>query len=420
VRRRSAIPRGFLLPVRLRRATVLCLAVGVWVTLPPPATHAQNSQQTERTYENVGEVLSSWQVYIETLRDLPQEERVRKSLAFFGWIPWEQICDWCSEGSPGVADPEEESALEQLVDSKLRASAPDVNALADLLTNPDIVAACQRAAVRYISRERERFVGRPEAKILAEAFLMLADSGEPDGGIRFSLERGAICLWASDELMRRMLTHCRSGDRMRMEQGVTMLGQSRDERAADSLVAFVEELAEAGTHPWVLGKALTAAAKTCGPRAFDAIEGIWRTAPDSTLRRAALIALSRTGDWRVHSILLAEYGDSESGIADSTHASTDRRGFYWDLWLMTRLAEEGLIRALREGNDREVALTLQLLDRESRFGRAATGEDLYRALEEVAQSAGEAEKDKRIRQILERFRSYPEPPAVQAAGQRHQ
>lgn len=298
------------------------------------------------------------------------------------------------------------------------ALASDQPASADLLAyiaDPSIAPPCQAAIVEHLIQARVRFEGKPEGRLLAAALLERADAGtDGDLDLRYRLELGAACLWADDGLIKRMMAHCRSGVAPRMEQGIAMLGMAHDPRAGDSLLAYIRALTSTGAHPLVLGKTLQIAAQRLGPGAYHSAEEVFRLTPNASLRRAALLALCRTQDPRAHAVLLGAYADSTSGIADSTHESGERLEFYRDLWLMTRLVEESLIRVLREGTAGEGETAVELADRASRFGPPALPEDFYPALDAWGERAGAAARE-RVRAIVERCRAHPDRPRPQDA-----
>lgn len=401
--------------LRMARSPRFNLAISMLtgLLLAVPATSAQIGSADGRLpvppaarWSSVGELLEDWHAYQRTLTELSREERVAIGLAFFEPLAWSTVLDWCREGHPAAASEEEREALLGIVSSKLRGRGPGVDTLLALLADSGIVSFCQEPVVKYISKNRALFAGKSDGERLARAFLALADSRARTRGVQFQLERGAVCLWDGDELMTRMMAHCRSGDELRMGQGVALLGIALDARATDSLMTFTRSLVETGAHPRVLEKTLVAAGRRGRGRAFEIIRDVFEGTPQAPVRRAALLGLGWTGDQRAHAILLREYADSTTGIVDSTQALSEERGRYWDLWLTTRIAEPSLIEALREGRLEEALLALELIDRQSRYGPPAS-EEIYETLETWAAGASAAERD-RVDQIIRRFRAYPD------------
>ncbi|MBD3236453.1 MAG: hypothetical protein GF330_07105 [Candidatus Eisenbacteria bacterium] len=372
--------------------------------------------ETLAPWSNVAELLADWKTYQRTLAELPREERVAVGLAFFEPLDWGTLIDWCREGHPAASSEAERRALQSVVDSKLRWRGPSADTLAMIVGDSRVVSGCQEPVVKYISKNRGLYAGTPAGEMLARAFLALADAQVRSPGVGFQLERGAVCLWDGELLMARMMEHFRSGERRRMEQGVAMLGLSIDPRAADSLLTLTRRLADSGRHPRVLEMAVATAGRRLGPRAFDVAHHVFRTTDDPGVRRAALQGMAWSGDWRSHAILLRQYDDSLAGIADSTHAAGGEAAHrYWDLWLSTRLAEPSLIEALEEGSYGDALLALELIDRESRYGPPASRDSLYEALEAWAAGASAADAD-RVRQIIGRFRAYPDRRVQEPAG----
>ncbi len=383
-------------------------AIGVALMIAGAAS-VQWAAKAEPTYESLDELMARWQSLGKELKDLPSEDRSEEGREFMRQIGWDHIYYLCLKDSPGVT-PGSEGVLGNLVRGRLHLNQPPVADMAALVADTSVCLECQRMVVLYVARHKETFRAGPEGEVLAKAFLKLADSGATPQGVRHSLEHGAAFLWASDVMMQHIMAHCRSGDPDRVRRGIGMLGESKDERASDSLAAMVGQLAAEGSNREALAIGMQQLAAKLGLEAFKTIRGIFESTSDPVIRRDALRALASTQDPRAYPILLAEYDDRSTGIVDSTHASgnRDKRQFYYELWFMVRKAEPGLIKVLEEGSPEEIDLAIELLDRESRFGLPASRDVLYEGLEEYGAQAGEARR-RRVDEILARFRAYPDP-----------
>ncbi|MCK4303775.1 MAG: hypothetical protein KAY24_06020 [Candidatus Eisenbacteria sp.] len=381
--------------------------VGIWLVCANQLGWAQDEASR---YESLDELMARYRAHASSLPSLRGEERTERALEFFTTVPWDQIHYLCIKDNPTVT-PASSGILMDIVRGKLHSEAPLVDEMVFLLTDPSTCRACLQATVMYISHEKVGYRERPEGGRLAKAMLELADTGTLEQGICFALEQGAAYLSASEDIMRRMTAHCHSGVPERIEHGIAMLGDSKDERAADTLVAMVDRLAvDPSATRKAKASAMRHAAERAGLAAYEPIRGVFESAPDRPLRWDALKGLALTQDPRARPLILAEYADGTTGIADSTNTmeDLDNRRFYYELWFMTRLAEPGLMRVLGEGEPEEIALALELLDRESRFGLPESRETLYSALEARRGMTGDPAERTRIEEILARFRAYPE------------
>lgn len=370
------------------------------------------------------------------LRDASHEERQGAAAQFLRSVSWDQICYLCEENSPG-ASAAEMQLLRNFVRGRLNVAPPAAEELAWLLRHPLMREGCQQEIVQYVSHARAQYRGTEDGEVLARAFLDLADSGVRPPGINRRLEVAAAYLWADPSLMARMMEYCWDPDPQRVLHGVTMLEGSLDPASGDSLLAVVEVRGDTIDDPKVQAVLMKATAIRAGAKAYDALhrfyaaladanfeESTTQSAPESSavsalaypgggLSAYALEALVRTGDRRALELLLDAYGDRTTGIADTTSSrhDPDRRSRYYQLWFLVRLAEPRLMRLLAEGDQDDVDLAIELLDRESRFGVPAARDTLYQAMESAARRAATPAAE-RLESILQRFRAHPDPRAI--------
>jgi len=183
-----------------------------------------------------------------------------------------------------------------------------------------------------------------------------------------------------------------------------MMAESKDPRAADLMLRVLQGYIERRTFP--PGRALIGAGMRLGPRAFPLLLSFYQMAKEFDLRRVPLEGICRTQDPRALSVLLDEYGDQTTGIRDRTSEITDRKekDRYFDLWHCSRILEPTSIKAL-QGEDQDLRKkALEVLDRESRYGKAADTGPVRASLEKAAGLWGErsAEGD-RCREVSARF-----------------
>ncbi len=373
------------------------------------AAAASGTDARQSGFETIEELMARYRAYAESLRDLPPDIRSAKAKReFFGALPWDEICFLCRKDSSGAA-PGEGKGLQDLVLARLQGRPATIEQISSLLEDPRYSNRCKKGVVMYLYAVKDSLRGVDGVERLARALLNLADSGTVDRGIAAQLEHAAAYLWASDDLMRRMMAHCYSSEDWEVEQGLSMLKDARDPRASDSLVVAVEHLVETAWESPLLGKAFMISVERLGGRMFDLMAQVYRESLNPLMRRTALKALARTGDRRFYGILLDAYASSPFPYEpDSLQKRTPAYAHFYGLWEAARFAEPAMMRDLESGKDAEAcSLAIRILDLESRFGLPENRPEIYEVLERFA--ARHPEYASKVEEIVRRFRSYPDP-----------
>ena len=390
----------------MRKITALIITVALGVI--PPADGALAG-------ETLFELESRWQAMGAEISSLGRQERLERAAEFFATIAWADVLRYCGEASS--AGPDLSQFLAGLVDGKLRQGNATTAEMLAIVGDPEMGEACLGSVVKHIFAHRDSIRQSADAKLFAMAFLDLADSGTLPAFRARQLERGAANLWSGSGIEARALRYSRSEDETLVGHGVGMLCEDSSSRPHDSLVAVTRELAAHRRYPRALARALNGLSACCGSDYFDFfLELLGESGGDQEQRKDILQAIGRSQDPRSYAILIAEYGDGESGIVAETHAIEDpaRKSFYWNLWYATRLAEPGIIDLLDEdGAEGEIAV--DLLDRASRFGLPETREAILQSMERWAVRRG-GDWGARVQAIAGRFRAFPEARGTAAPG----
>jgi hypothetical protein len=364
-------------------------------------------------HEDLDSLELRWRELTEAVRDVSYAERLERTTAFLQAIPWDQIAHYCGDYSDEFG-PDRQQFLAGLVDGMLRRTEPPVANLAAMIADPEMNTACQGAVAKFISARRDSFAARPDGALLGQAFFALAESGTRAPQMTRDCYAAAASLWAGEPLMQRMMADARHLDESTAMRGIDMLVSSCDPTATDSLQAVLAEYRRAGRLGKPLRKGITMLAVRGGPERFGFLLEAYRECPptaDAELRNGLLLALARTQHAGAYAVILDAYGDSASGVADSTWALKDvdmerYRAYYW-LWHCTREAEPGIIAVLTRDDPLALA-AVELLDRASRFGLPASREGLLRPLATWAERHGAPWRE-RIALIINRFNAYPDP-----------
>jgi hypothetical protein len=150
---------------------------------------------------------------------------------------------------------------------------------------------------------------------------------------------------------------------------VRMLSRSADPRAPDSLATLAREYRTTGSSHLELP--LIHCRGRCAELALPVFVQVFEDSTATPERMAqGLEAAATVPTLPAARAILARYRD-DGVIADSTfNAPGAPRGFYYGLWLATRIAEPHLTSWLVEGPAAEAEVALELFDRSFRFGPA--------------------------------------------------
>lgn len=353
-------------------------------------------------HETLSALIARWTTYQEQYKDLPRDERMRETKKFFLTIPWDDIEYLCREGSPGVG-PDSTDVMRFVMTYRLEVGAPPVAALAKFIANPDYAVPCRFPILVWSFQHRDS-LSADERQLLAGAHLTAAAYPGIQDYFQEQFYIGAVALVASDSLMNGMMAWARSGDEKLEARGVRMLASSVDPRGPDSLAALAGLYYAAGSP--VLDVVLVQCRKDCAERALPTFIATAENPRSLEQRLSALEAIGQVPTPAAARAILDQYADG-GVIADSTFAAVGERGaHYYALWLATRVAEPHLNAWLREGNEGDAELAVELIDREVRYGPPDRDPEVIAALEAWAERAP-AEKAARARGVKTRAENPP-------------
>ena len=316
--------RSELRTVFIRSCCLCSLATVLGLLLAPTAVTAAPPLSMEREEA----FLSAFRDSLAIWHDLPDSIRKEKADILFRPYGVEEIRQICAAGN----ESERAGRLAQaFVEAKLTGDPFSARELSSLIADRSLGPLCHKELIQYVGKHRSSF-DEAEGATLAEAILQLADtSGYPEG-IRNQLEVAAAALSKNDDVFERMRSYGSSQSAALQMQGARMMTVSHDPRATALLLDYLDRNLRDRRMPE--GKILIEAARKLEGEVYQRMVEFLPLAQSFEDRQSVLQAVAYTQDPRAMGVLLREYGDSLSGVRDSTSSLPrgEERGRYFWLW----------------------------------------------------------------------------------------